>query len=181
MTDVAFDRWSISAGIVLFETILLLIGWDLVTDYRSGTAWPHLLIEMSVLLLAVMGAGFLWWHVLAARGRARLLERDLEAARTEARRWQDESRELLQGLGAAIERQFERWGLTPAEAEVGLLLLKGLSHKEAALVRETSERTVRQQARSLYLKAGLSGRAELSAFFLEDLLLPGPDAGSVGV
>ena len=68
--------------------------------------------------------------------------------------------------------QFERWELSPAECEVGLLLLKGLSHKEVAATRDTSERTVRQQALAVYRKAGLSGRAELAAFFLEDLLLP---------
>ena len=39
-------------------------------------------------------------------------------------------------------------------------------------MRQTSERTIREQARALYRKSGLSGRAELSAYFLEDLLLP---------
>ena len=39
-------------------------------------------------------------------------------------------------------------------------------------MRETSERTVRQQSLAVYRKAGLTGRAELSAFFLEDLLAP---------
>ena len=53
-----------------------------------------------------------------------------------------------------------------------LLLLKGLSTREVAAVRSTSERTVREQARSVYVKAGLTGRAALSAFFLEDLLAP---------
>jgi len=62
--------------------------------------------------------------------------------------------------------------LTPAEREIALLLLKGLSHKEIATIRSVSETTVRQQARSLYRKAGLSGRNELAAFFLEDLLGP---------
>ena len=55
-----------------------------------------------------------------------------------------------------------------------------LSFKEAAAVRDTSERTVREQARSLYKKAGLAGRSELSAFFLEDLLLPREESGSPG-
>jgi hypothetical protein len=32
--------------------------------------------------------------------------------------------------------------------------------------------TVRQHAVAVYRKSGLAGRAELSAFFLEDLLLP---------
>jgi DNA-binding NarL/FixJ family response regulator len=50
------------------------------------------------------------------------------------------------------------------------LLLKGLSHKEIANLRSTSEATIRQQAASIYQKSSLSGRAALSAFFLEDLL-----------
>ena len=68
--------------------------------------------------------------------------------------------------------QFTRWGLTAAEREVGLLLLKGLSHKEVAAMRSTGETTIRQQALAIYRKSGLRNRSDLSAFFLEDLLLP---------
>ncbi len=39
-------------------------------------------------------------------------------------------------------------------------------------MRSTTETTIRQQALALYRKSGLGSRAELSAFFLEDLLLP---------
>lgn len=76
------------------------------------------------------------------------------------------------GLGQAIDEQFDRWHLSPAEKEVGLLLLKGLSHKEVAEARAVTEATARQQARAVYKKAGLSGRHDLAAFFLEDLMLP---------
>ena len=100
------------------------------------------------------------------------LVRDLDAARIQGRQWRDETRALLRGLGEAIDRQFLTWNLTDAERDVGLLLLKGLSLKEIAAVRVTSERTIRSQARSIYAKAGLSGRAALAAFFLEDLLAP---------
>lgn len=79
---------------------------------------------------------------------------------------------FARGLRRALDRQFARWSLSPAEREVLLLLLKGLSHKEIAEVRSTSETTVRQQALALYRKSGLASRTELSAFFLEDLLLP---------
>lgn len=89
-------------------------------------------------------------------------------------RWRTDARQALAGLGAAIERQFERWQLTDAERSVALLLLKGLSLEEIAAARGTSERTARQQSLAVYKKAGLGGRAELSAFFLEDLWLPSP-------
>jgi DNA-binding CsgD family transcriptional regulator len=75
-------------------------------------------------------------------------------------------------MGDEIGRQLEAWALTPAEREVTLLMLKGLRHKEIASLRKTSERTVRQQALTIYKKAGLDGRRDLAAFFLEDLLLP---------
>jgi DNA-binding NarL/FixJ family response regulator len=78
----------------------------------------------------------------------------------------------LRELGAGIQRQFQAWGLTAAEQEVGLLLLKGFSHKEIARLRRTSEATIRQQAAAIYQKANLSGRAALAAYFLEDLLAP---------
>ena len=42
----------------------------------------------------------------------------------------------------------------------------------AKTVLNRSERTVRRRAVSVYRKSGLAGRADLSAFFLEDLLLP---------
>ena len=74
------------------------------------------------------------------------------------------------GLGREIMKQFEQWALTTAEAEVGMLLLKGLRHGEIATLRGTSEATVRQQARSIYLKSGLAGKSAFSAYFLEDLL-----------
>jgi DNA-binding NarL/FixJ family response regulator len=93
-------------------------------------------------------------------------------SKADAARWRAETSTLLRGLGEAVSTQFDRWALTPAEQEVALLLIKGLSHKEVAQVRGTSERTVRQQALAIYKKAGVGSKAELSAFFLEDLLLP---------
>ena len=118
-------------------------------------------------ILVVTAAGI--WLLIRQRDAAR---RDLTAARVEAEQWREESQELMRGLSVAIDNQFRRWQLTKSETEVGLLLLKGLSHQEIADVRQVSERTVREQARAIYRKSGCSGRSTLSAFFLEDLLLP---------
>ena len=59
-------------------------------------------------------------------------------------------------------------------------MLKGLSHKEIARLRLTSETTVRQQAAAIYRKSGLASRAELAAFFLEDLLAPREEVPTTG-
>lgn len=157
---------------VLFTLIACLIGLDIVTDYTSGTEAGHLLTEGFVMALALTGAVALWRQLLHARRHAQQLTVDLAKARREAERFRNEARDALRGLGEAIDRQFFRWELTPAEREVGLLLLKGLSHKEVAAARSTSESTIRQQALAIYRKSGLRNRSELSAFFLEDLLLP---------
>jgi len=169
-TDVGLGASAAAAG--LFAAIALLIGIDMLADYRSGTAVGHLLTEGAVMALALAGAASLWRQLRIAHRQADQLTVDLAAARGEAERFRDEAREALRGLGEAIDSQFTRWGLTAAEREVGLLLLKGLSHKEVAAMRSTGETTIRQQALAIYRKSGLRNRSDLSAFFLEDLLLP---------
>lgn len=96
--------------------------------------------------------------------------RRLLSERREAERWRVNAEELLAQAGGTVQEQFGVWGLSGAEAEVALLLLKGLALKEVAAVRNTTERTAREQARVVYKKAKVAGRAELSAWFIEDLL-----------
>jgi len=158
---------SVAAGILAF------VGLEL---YETPTLTPLALlleaVELVPIVLLSVGFVLLFRITLRQRDDQLAVIRDLEVARVEGQRWRSEARTLLNGLGEAIDQQFSRWNLTEAEREVALLLLKGLSVKEAAQVRATSERTIRAQARSLYAKAGVSGRAALSAFFLEDLLAP---------
>jgi DNA-binding CsgD family transcriptional regulator len=129
---------------------------------------------VKTLPVVLMSVGVVLLFKVTAKQREEQLTlmRDLEVARLQGQRWRAESRTLLNGLGEAIDAQFSRWNLTEAEREVALLLLKGLSVKEISAVRATSERTIRAQSAALYSKAGLTGRAALSAFFLEDLLAP---------
>jgi hypothetical protein len=99
------DARSSFRTLALFTAIAALVGADLVSDSRAGTSAGHLAFELTVMGLALLGAGLLWRE---ARRELVRLDEDLSAARAEA----------------------ERWGL------------------------------------------GRGGRAELAAFFLEDLLLP---------
>ncbi len=178
-TDAARARpWRVAAA----GGALLVLAAVLCVDYLASSPARnlrvHAAIELTLMAIAVVAGVIQWWRFLALRRRERLLIRDLARARAEAERWKRDASDVLRGLGAAIDAQFERWRLSSAEREVALLLLKGLAHKEIADVRGTSEKTVRQQALSAYRKAGLTGRAELSAFFLEDLLLPSVEDAS---
>ncbi len=156
----------------LFGAIAGLIVVDLVEDHFAGSSIGHIAFEGSILGFALLGVGLLWAQLVRTRRRAGLLHRQLSFARADSEHWRAEARDILAGLAAAIDTQFQRWALSPAEREVALLLLKGLPLREIAALRHTSERTVRQQSLAVYKRAGVAGRAELSAFFLEDLLLP---------
>lgn len=152
---------------------------DLVFDVRQGTTVSHVAIEGSILLVGFLGAALVARKLIqvmrlarAATAEARALAGQLAKSAADAERWRREARDLMRGLSQAIDEQFDRWQLSPAEKEVGLLLLKGLTHREVAKARSVTEATARQQARAVYKKAGLSGRYDLAAFFLEDLLLP---------
>lgn len=162
-----------------FTLVALLAAADLVSDLDEGVTLTHVALEACLFAIGFIGAVVVAQRLISARRAERQarqlvanLEKRLEETRAEAARWRDESRELLGGLGQALDRQFERWGLSPAEKEVALLLLKGLTHKEIGDIRSITEATARQQARAVYKKGGLSGRHDLAAFFLEDLLLP---------
>jgi DNA-binding NarL/FixJ family response regulator len=126
----------------------------------------------GVVLASASALSWLAYEWLASRRELAQLGGTLAEAQAEATQWRDEARQALNGLSAAIDKQFIDWRLTPAEKEIGMLLLKGLALKEVANVRGTSERTVRHQAQEIYRKAGLTGRADFAAYFLEDLLVP---------
>jgi DNA-binding CsgD family transcriptional regulator len=169
----ALATWGPAA---IFAIIAASLGGDIASDLAEGASVAHVAFEGVIMALSLAGLALMWRQMRRAQLRARDLQRDLDGTRVDLARWRDEAQDALRGFGAAIDRQFERWALTPAERDVALLLLKGLSLKEIAELRTTSERTARQQSLAVYRKGGLAGRAELAAFFLEDLLLPSDKA-----
>jgi DNA-binding CsgD family transcriptional regulator len=173
MGDLIDSRTRLWAIVAVVLGIVLMLAAEWIDE--PAASWTDMLLEfVKVTPIVLTSVGVALLTMVSRKQREEHLQvlRDLEVARLQGQRWRTESRSLLQGLGEAIDQQFSRWNLTEAEREVALLLLKGLSTKEAAAVRASSERTVREQARSIYSKAGLTGRAALSAFFLEDLLAP---------
>lgn len=175
------DRKSLTwlwAAIVIVAGFAMLIAVDLIEDPDSTLLDVGLnLLEEAPLLLITIGGVILFQSLQRERKENHRILKDLEIAKREGQQWRKQVQGHLNGLGLAISTQLLEWNLTAAEREVALLLLKGLSSKEIGTVRATSERTVREQARSIYSKAGLNGRASLSAYFLEDLLAPVESVG----
>jgi DNA-binding CsgD family transcriptional regulator len=161
--------------------ILVLTLTDMIFDKAEGVGWPHLTVEALVVVFCFSALVSLWWHTLRLSAQQKVsMEKKLDETRADLEKWRTKTQELLDGLGQAIEEQFQDWSLTAAEQEVALLLLKGLSVKEIATIRNTKEKTVRHQAAAVYRKADVEGRNDLAAFFLEDLLLPTRNNERVG-
>lgn len=114
------------------------------------------LMEIGAAIGLVLGITVAALMLRASRQRTRAAERALRAA-----------------SGAfmdLVEERFGEWGLTPAERDVALFALKGLSIAEIATLRQTSEGTVKAQTNAIYRKAGVTGRPQLLSLFVEDLM-----------
>ena len=170
--DPDFDSRLPMLLVLALSSIVVGGAADLLLDQPVHWLSFHVIFETLMIVGALLMATTLWlgwWRaersLLEVRGRlaARQAERDA---------WRESARTAMEGLSQAIDVQLRAWRLTPAEREVAMLLLKGYSHKHVASETGRSERTARQHAVAVYQKAGLGSRAELAAYFLEDLLLP---------
>ena len=158
--------------LLILMMLAFMVVIDLTIDSHEGGITWHIVIEAIAGLLALCGIFYLIKQSLMlkrALGQARQTSEKFEQ---EAAEWRMKSKVYVNGLALLIETQLLAWGLSPAERDVAFLLLKGLSLKEIAQIRNTTEKTARVQSMAIYAKAGLAGRSELSAFFLEDLLPP---------
>lgn len=137
----------------------------------------YLIMEGTITLLAFIGAGIVVQQIRQRRQENQALHQALTLSRADlqnARADLDALNAKLHDTGkqysAVIQEQFNAWELTPSEKAVAILLLKGLSFEEIASVRNTKEKTVRQQASNIYHKSGLNGRHAFAAWFFEDFL-----------
>lgn len=142
---------------IVLVAATLFFAYDIVADLLDESESAlHIAVEL-VVFLSVTAILFMELRRVAQLGRA-ISREQAKTARL--------SGELL----AAMRRQFSQWRLSPSESEVALLLIKGLSMREISAAREVKEKTVRQQATSIYAKSGCAGRHELAAHFIEDLM-----------
>lgn len=162
--------------------LILLNGYDityhLVEEKRLS---PHQLSEgilvavITVLIVLVF---------LRYRGNLHRADAELKQARTEIEkavaqaeasgqeleRYREINRDIVASLRTAMEEQFDRWGFSPEEKRAARLLIQGLSFREVAARLDKSEKTIRNQSLSIYEKSGMTGRNDLAAFFLLDIL-----------
>lgn len=165
-------RWALAGVGLGFYTLILAL--EIVTE-QDDFEFFDVLVDAVALFLTIgsaVGVALLVQRMHVQHEEKMALIRDLDIARSEGDDWRAKVQSHMAGIRIEMEKQFEEWGMTAAEQEIGMLILKGLSHKEVASLRGTSEATVRQQAQAIYHKSNLPGKTAFSAYFLEDVFSP---------
>lgn len=153
--------------------LLLFAGFfvfDMTMDLNEGIPLNHVWHEVVLFVISLAAIIMQIRVILLKNSHINSLSAELLETKKSYQDWREKSQSASHELSRLIEHQFGLWQLSHSEKDVALLLIKGLSMKEIADTRLTHEKTVRQQATSIYKKSGLSGRQELAAFFLEDML-----------
>jgi len=156
--------------ILIFFTLVLASGIDLLSDFSEKTDLGHVIKEAVIVIISLTAIAWLLLDMRRQASEIMMLREELSAIKTPVQMPTKEVLEAKKTLGHVISQQFDDWNLSNSEKEVGWLLLKGLSLREIAMLRNTMEKTVRQQASSIYKKAGINGRHAFSAWFIEDVL-----------
>lgn len=166
MTYIKSRKYLALAMLVISVFVFL----DIYEDFTEGAHFSHLLVEATILLISSAVFLVILAQYQKERTATQNLKRSLKTVSEEREQLRSEIRQHMSGLSQIIDSQFDHWNLTPTEKDVGFLLLKGLSLKEIAAIRETAEKTTHTQVQAIYKKSGIHGRSEFAAYFLEDLL-----------
>jgi DNA-binding CsgD family transcriptional regulator len=159
---------------LLFIFLLFIIAMinivDFWADLSEGNDIYHLVIEAFMVVGAFTGISFLIRVIIIRQKELDKLHTQLESSNRSLASSEARIKALGKEYSAIIQSQLTQWQLTPSEKEVAILMLKGLSFEEIASIRDTKEKTVRQQASNIYKKSDLNGRHEFAAWFFEDFL-----------
>lgn len=159
----------IALGLAGFSALLAL---EWATEGEDIALADFMIDALALLLLVAtsVAAALLAVGAREQRQERQALLKDLEKAKADGAQWRARAEDQLAQFREVIGEQFDEWDVTDAERDVGHLILRGLSHKEIARMRSTSEATVRQQAQALYRKANLPNKGAFAAYFLDDVL-----------
>lgn len=157
----------ITVALLIITTLNFL---DVMVDLSLNVPTSHIIEESMIVLIAGVLAIYLIFDIRKRTRNTRKLITQLHSANDQLHTMSKQLQQAKTQYFEAIDVQFNDWKLTPSEAEVALLMIKGLSTAEIAATRNTKEKTVRQQASTVYAKSELEGRYALSAWFFDDIL-----------
>jgi len=152
---------TIIVFLLLQTSLTLVFVWDLLSSLLGLRAAP---ISWQLRELLEIGAAI---GLMIGLGMGALV---LRRAERRSARVEDQLKAASGAFMELLDEKFTQWGLTAAERDVALFSIKGMSTAEIAVLRDTSEGTVKAQTNAIYRKAGVSGRPQLLSLFIEDLM-----------
>lgn len=163
-------RGLVVAGFTLLVCLSTL--FEVAVEFADGESLLEMSDDIALFLLGTAILVLFCYDYLQQQRALGELRLQMDTMRGKLERFDANSRQITTQFRAVMQKQFSDWQLTDSEQDIARALIKGLSFREVAELRETREKTVRQQAAAVYRKAGLSGRHELAGWFFEDLLNP---------
>ena len=152
-------QWAIVA-IVVVQLLCAIFFVSRILASMLGVAplsWQlYELVELGAALGLLLGVGFGWYILRRTMARNAVVE--------------DQLRLASGAFMDVLEERFSAWELTPAERDVALFAIKGMSTQEIAALRDVSEGTIKAQTNAIYRKASVSGRTQLLSLFIDDLM-----------
>lgn len=155
-------RLGLAAGLFLAQALCAIIFISDVFSSLLGLEAAALSWETRELLEIAAALGLIIGAVLGGFAMRRVI--------TDRNKAQERLRRASGAFSELLEERFGEWGLTPAERDVALFAIKGMSTAEIAVLRATSEGTVKAQTNAIYRKAGVTGRSQLLSLFIDDLM-----------
>lgn len=156
------------------SAIGLLIFLDFLNEVYSGMNQYDLIeafiIEGGILTTITLTIRYIWNRFQNETHDKDSIHQDLLSIKDEVEKWKEMTQFLSENYRIYVEQQMEKWGFTKTEKEIAHYLLKGLSSKEMATLRNSSDRTIRNHCQVIYQKSNLKGKSEFMAFFLEKIL-----------
>jgi DNA-binding NarL/FixJ family response regulator len=159
--------------ILLLPALSTLALIDLIFSPPSSLLSIRAAFTSAFVAVSLLSTAYLWIHWMRIERALSSAEGKVAAREAEFEELRQRMQRSHRDLGEEIDAQLKGWGLSPMERQVALHLLKGWGGKEIAARLEMSSGSVRQHSMAVYRKSGLSSRAELAAFFLENLSVPG--------
>jgi len=156
-------------ALVLIAILLMVSGVDVILDLNAGIPLNHIYHELLTVFICLVIVIFQLRNLYKKGQELRKTQAELSELVHLREDFKSLSINYADQFSKVVMGQFEKWHLTQSEVDVATLLIKGFSMKEIAVLRNSQETTVRQQATSIYKKSGLGGRQQLAAFFLEDI------------
>jgi len=154
--------------------VLVIIdsAFEIVQEVVGGEPYSEMIADVIIFMVSTIVLLLLLADYFQQRQSLRTLREQLNAARGRLQQIDSSAPDIANQYRDIIQKQFEEWDLTESEQQIALMLVKGLSFREVAAIRNTMDKSVRQQATRIYKKAKVTGRHELAGWFFEDLLNP---------